>query len=157
MKARDIMTADPSCCHPQDPVTRAATLMAEGDWGCLPVVEPGTDRIIGILTDRDIALRVVAAALDPSTTDVESVMSRGIVCCLPDDDIEDVEQYMRSHRVRRIPVVDARGRVIGIISQADLAIRAFRDRHALDAEDIARTLEALSEPSPLSQSARVSD
>ncbi len=148
MKAREIMTADPSCCHPHDPVTRAATLMAEFNCGCLPVVEPGTDRIVGILTDRDIALRVVAPARDASRTSIEAVMSRGVVCCHPDDDIEDVEQHMRSHRVRRIPVVDARGRVIGIISQADLAIRAYRERHALDAEDIARTLEALSEPGP---------
>lgn len=148
MKARDIMTANPSCCHPHDPVCSAAALMADGNWGCLPVVEPGTERIIGILTDRDIALRVVATARDPRTIDVEEVMSRGIVCCHADDDIEDVEQCMRSHRVRRVPVVDALGRVIGIISQADLAIRAFRERHAIDAEDIARTLEALSEPVP---------
>src|SRR5690606_12660539 len=89
MKAREIMTADPSCCHPHDPVTRAATLMAEFNCGCLPVVEPGTDRIVGILTDRDIALRVVAPARDASRTSIEAVMSRGVVCCHPDDDIED--------------------------------------------------------------------
>ncbi|HEX6939579.1 MAG TPA: CBS domain-containing protein [Longimicrobiales bacterium] len=148
MKAREIMTASPSCCRPHDPVTRAASLMAQGHWGCLPVVEPGSDRILGLLTDRDIALRVVARSLDPRTIEVEAVMSRGIVCCLADDDIEDVEECMRSHRVRRIPIVDAQGRVVGIISQADLAIRAYRERHALDAEDIARTVEALSEPSP---------
>ncbi|HEX7118756.1 MAG TPA: CBS domain-containing protein [Longimicrobiales bacterium] len=141
------MTANPSCCHPHDPITRAAALMADGHWGCLPVVEPGSDRILGIITDRDIALRVVGQARDPHALGVDDVMSRGIVCCLADDDIEDVDQCMRSHRVRRVPVVDSRGRVIGIISQADLAIRAFRERHALDAEDIARTLEALSEPS----------
>ncbi len=121
--------------------------MASGHWGCLPVVETGTDRILGVITDRDIALRVVGQDRDARSIRVADVMSRGIVCCFPEDDIEDVEQRMRSHRVRRIPVVDTRGRVVGIISQADLAIRALRERSVLDAEDLARTLEAISEPS----------
>lgn len=148
MKAREIMTPNPSCCHPDDPVVTAAALMASGHWGCLPVVEPDSDRIVGILTDRDLALRVVGEAGDPRTLRVADVMSRGVICCLPDDDIEDLEQHMRSHRVRRIPVVDPIGRVVGIVSQADLATRALRDLHALDPEDLARTLEAISEPLP---------
>jgi CBS domain-containing protein len=148
MKARDIMTVEPVCCTPEDSVTRAAEIMAHGHWGCLPVVDARSRRIVGILTDRDLALRVVAQGRPPANIRVGEVMSRGVVCCRADEDLEDIEQYMRSHRVRRIPVVDARARVIGIISQADLALRALRPRRALDADALARTVEAISEPLP---------
>lgn len=148
MKAREIMTADPALCGPWDPVTHAVDLMITHDCGSIPVVDPEHGRIIGIVTDRDITLRVVGGRLDPKSTAVGTVMSQGVVCCRADHDIDEVEQIMRSHRVRRVPVVDRFGRVVGIIAQADLAVRVFSQRSLLDTDSLARTLEHLSEPAP---------
>lgn len=146
LQARKLMTPDPRCCSPEDPVSIAAELMAEADCGALPVTDPGTQRIVGILTDRDLAIRVLAAKLRSDEVRVRDVMSCGVVCCHPENDIEDVQHLMRTHRVRRIPVVDKDGSVVGIISQADLAVRLARRAHPLDAEEVFRTLEVISEP-----------
>ncbi|HEX7051030.1 MAG TPA: CBS domain-containing protein [Longimicrobiales bacterium] len=140
------MTPNPVCCGPLDTVVRAAAIMDGLHCGCVPVVDPCTRRILGMLTDRDLALRVVAQGLAPAHVRVETVMSRGIICGRPDDDIEEIGERMRTHRVRRIPIVDADGRVVGIIAQADLAVRAMRERYAADAEEVARTLETISLP-----------
>jgi CBS domain-containing protein len=80
-------------------------------------------RLVGIITDRDIALHVVAEGRNPRETSVKDVMSDGLVTCLPDDDVEEVLSAMTEHRLRRIPVVDQEGRLRGIIAQADVAIR----------------------------------
>lgn len=146
MKAREIMTPNPAWCAPWDPVTRAVTVMAENDCGCVPIVDPANHRIAGLLTDRDVALRVIGERLDPVETIVADVMSRGIVCCSADHDLESIEEIMRSHHVRRVPIVDRSGRLVGIITLADLAIRIFGQRSLLDAEGLALTLERLSEP-----------
>lgn len=158
MKARDIMTADPATCAPWDPVARAVEIMAVHDCGSVPVIDPDHGRIVGILTDRDITLRLVRQRLDPDTTPVARVMSRGVVCCLIDHDIEDIEQIMRTHQVRRIPVVNSVGHVIGVIAQADLARRISAAAALVEAESLARTLERISEPTrPAESDVRVSD
>jgi CBS domain-containing protein len=121
---REVMTKDPVCCVPTDTVDRAAQIMKAEDVGSVPVVEDQqTHKLIGIITDRDLALKVVAEERDPLGTRVEEVMTRNPVTCRPDDKLQRALQLMAENQVRRIPVVDEDGRIIGIIAQADMATR----------------------------------
>lgn len=124
MKCSEIMTTDPVCCVPTDTVERAARLMKDEDVGPIPVVKDrGAKRLIGIVTDRDLALKVVAEALDAKNTTVEEVMTTGVVACHVDDDLRKALSAMEGHQVRRIPIVDDNDQIIGIIAQADIATR----------------------------------
>jgi CBS domain-containing protein len=145
MLARDVMTPNPGCVTEHDSVQVAARLMRELHCGCLPVVEDQRHKHIrGIVTDRDIAVRVIAPG-KPMDTPVGEVMSAGVSCCRPDMRVEEVEEIMAQRRVRRVPVVDDRGDCIGIIALADLA-RAAGASQELDDREIARVLERISEP-----------
>ena len=125
MKCKEIMTADPVCCLPGDTVDQAAQLMKDEDVGSIPVVaDQKTKRLIGIITDRDLAVKVVAAARHIPSVTIEEVMSRNPVTCQADDDLQKVVDVMEEHQVRRIPVVDENNQIIGIIAQADIATRA---------------------------------
>jgi CBS domain-containing protein len=120
VKARELMSAQPACCTPNDTVQEAARLMRECDCGCIPVVEDKeSNRLVGVITDRDIACRCTAEGKG-SNTPVREAMSRDPNSCGPDDDIGAVERIMAEDQVRRVPVIDDRGRCIGIIAQADL-------------------------------------
>lgn len=119
MRAAHVMTADPVCCTPETTVQEAATQMADSDCGCLPVVDEDR-RVVGVITDRDIACRCVATGKD-ATTPVAEVMTSQTQCCGPDDDVEQVAQVMREAQVRRVPVVDGSGWCLGMVAQADLA------------------------------------
>jgi CBS domain-containing protein len=142
MKARELMTAQPACCTPEETVGDAARLMKEHDCGCIPVVEDKqTDRLVGVVTDRDIACRCTAKNKGPDTP-VAEVMSRDPRCCSPDDDVDKVERIMAEAQVRRVPVVDQRGCCVGMIAQADLALN---QRAASDSE-VGRIVERISEP-----------
>lgn len=124
MKCSEVMTRDPSCCLSSDTAFDAAQLMKSEDVGPIPIVsDKETKRLEGIVTDRDLALKVVAEALDPKTTTIESVMSTGVNTCGPDDDVSDALQAMEENHVRRIPIVDANDCLVGIIAQADIATR----------------------------------
>lgn len=124
MKCRDVMTEDPVCCLPTQTVAGAARLMKSENVGSIPVVKDQQDKkLIGIITDRDLALTVVAEALDANNTTVEEVMSTGVVSCRSDDDLSKALEIMEGQQVRRIPVMDDQGRIIGIIAQADIATR----------------------------------
>ena len=130
MKARDIMTANPRTVTPDDSVGRAAEIMREADVGVVPVVEDaGSMRLAGIVTDRDLALRIVAEGRDSSAT-VREVMSSGLKTVRPDDDLDRVTELMKTEQVRRIPVCDG-DRLVGIIAQADVA-REGSDRKTGD-------------------------
>ena len=136
----DIMTLDPTCCAAGDPVTRAAEVMRAEDVGAVPVVESeASKKLIGIITDRDIALQIVADKKDFNTP-VEQVMTRNPVTCRPDDSVQNAMDRMSQHQVRRIPVVDGKDRVVGIISQGDLAIRVDQP------EKVADVVEDISQP-----------
>jgi CBS domain-containing protein len=127
-RCRDIMTKNPVCCLSIDSAAKAARLMMEHDTGMIPVVTNREDaRLMGVVTDRDLAMTVVADGCDAARTSVESVMSRPAIVCSPDDPYEHALQTMERHRIRRVPVVDRTGRIVGIVSQADLALR-IRDR-----------------------------
>jgi CBS domain-containing protein len=124
-RARDLMTKNPACCLTSATAAAAAQLMMEHDTGVLPVVDSHRNKkLLGVVTDRDLALQVVAEGRDPLATAVAETMSQPIIVCSPDDPYERALELMEQHRVRRIPVVDDAGSVVGIIAQADIALRA---------------------------------
>ena len=112
------MTRDPRAITPTAPVTEAARLMRQDDVGAVPVVEGG--RLVGMLTDRDIAMRLVADAKDPQTTTVREVASERLVTVRPDEGLDNALNLMAKHQVRRLPVVE-NDRLVGIVAQADAA------------------------------------
>jgi CBS domain-containing protein len=149
MKAGELMSAQPACCTPSDTVQDAAGLMRECDCGCIPVVEDKeSNRLVGVITDRDITCRCTAEGKGPKTP-VREAMSRDPKTCGPDDDVEAVEKIMADSQVRRVPVMDDQGRCVGMIAQADLALNA---RAASDSE-VGRVVERISEPAHSSGSA----
>ncbi|HET8549537.1 MAG TPA: CBS domain-containing protein, partial [Bryobacteraceae bacterium] len=116
------MTRNPSCCVPSETAACAAQLMKSEDVGSIPVVEDyATKRLVGIVTDRDLALNVIATCRDPNSIRLGEIMSRNLVTCQPDDRVEDVMRAMSDHQVRRIPIVDENGVLAGIVAQADIA------------------------------------
>ncbi len=124
MICSEIMTKDPECCVPSDSVMKAAQLMKSEDVGPIPIVEDKAEKkLTGIVTDRDLAIKVVAEARDPKTTQVEEVMSEGLVTCHANDDVQSVLKLMQDNQIRRIPVVDRSDHLLGIIAQADIATR----------------------------------
>jgi len=123
-KCSDVMTDNPVYALPDDTVAKVAQLMKKEDIGPVPVVDDERNkRLVGIVTDRDLALKVVAEGHDPQTTKVEEVMTRKLITCRPDDDVESAMKAMAQYQLRRIPVVDNDDRLVGIISQADVATR----------------------------------
>ncbi len=124
IKCIDVMTKDPICCLPEDTVVKAAKLMKSGNIGSIPVVEnEQTKKLVGIVTDRDLALTIIAEARDARDIKVESVMTTGVITCLAQDDLQKALDAMSTHQLRRIPVVDLKNRILGIIAQADVATR----------------------------------
>jgi CBS domain-containing protein len=124
-KCRDVMTEEPAVCIPTDPASMAARLMRDNDAGSIPVTEDRkTKKLVGIVTDRDLAITIVAEERDPAGTTVGDVMTPNPVTCRPDDDLDSAIQAMEGQQVRRIPVVDGEQRLVGIIAQADIAVRS---------------------------------
>lgn len=121
---KDVMTRNPVSARPEDTVASVARLMKENDIGPVPIVEDQkSKRLVGIVTDRDLALKVVAEGRDPQTTPVKQVMTTSIITCRGDDDIETALDAMSTQQLRRIPVVDDGNMLLGIIAQADIATR----------------------------------
>jgi CBS domain-containing protein len=117
---RDAMTENPRSIGASASVVEAARLMRDQHIGSLPITDD--ERLVGMITDRDIATRVVAEAADPETTMVGDVHSRDIISVEPDKDLEEALQLMARHQVRRLPVVE-NGRLVGIVAQADIALK----------------------------------
>lgn len=146
MKARELMTKSPVCCSTEDTVQDAARQMRDCDCGIIPVVEAGSKRVVGVVTDRDIAIRAVADGR-AADTPLRDVMTASPSCCGPESDVRDVERTMADRQVRRVVIVNADGAAEGIISQADLARAADRGR----SQDITETevgllVETISQP-----------
>jgi CBS domain-containing protein len=116
---RDLMTPNPCAIDKDKPVEYAAKMMRDEDVGLAPIVD--SDRLVGMFTDRDVAVRVVAEGKDPQTAKVSEVMSRELVTIDPDQELEEALRLMSKHQVRRLPVVEEDGRLIGVIAQADIA------------------------------------
>jgi CBS-domain-containing membrane protein len=117
--------------------------MRDKDCGVVPVIDDAR-RVIGVVTDRDLAIRVIGYGKSPETR-LADVMTPAVKCCGADDDLRDVERKMAELQVRRIPIVDAGGRCLGIISQADIARAASKDS-SVSEQEIALVLEQISEP-----------
>jgi len=124
--ARDIMTPDPACCTPTTTLDEVAKMMAHNDCGEIPVVDP-SDRVVGVVTDRDIVTRVVAEGKNPIAYTAEHCMSGPVVTVRTDTPLEQIVSTMEEHQIRRVPVVDEKDSCVGIISQADVS-RAARSR-----------------------------
>ena len=124
-KCSDIMTKDLVFSHPTDTVDDVAKLMKKEDIGPVLIVEKGDQgkRLVGIVTDRDLAIKVVGEGRDPKKTKVKDVMTTKVVTCRADDDVQNAMNAMAQYQLRRIPVVDEYGMLVGIISQADVATR----------------------------------
>ena len=116
---REIMTSNPSTVEPYTTVVDAARVMKQEDAGVVPVTENG--RLTGMVTDRDIAIRVVAEGKDPQSTTVQEVASKNLVTLDPEQDLDEALRLMAQHQVRRLPVVEEDGRLVGIVAQADVA------------------------------------
>ena len=141
MKVQDIMTKDPACVTPATTVRDVAQLMQREDTGAVPVVE-STDsrRLVGMVTDRDIAIRVVAEGRGADTR-VSEVMTESRLATLgADASVDDVMRRMADEQVRRIPIVDERGALVGIVSQADVVRKARNDGQS------EQTIEEISRP-----------
>ena len=121
-KVHDVMTDSPRCVTPETSVSDAAVLMESEDVGSLPILDG--DHLAGVVTDRDIVIRAIAKGKDPRGMAVRDVASRELVTVQADDDLMDALQLMATRQVRRLPVVDENNRLVGILSQADVAVSA---------------------------------
>jgi CBS domain-containing protein len=139
---RDAMTTDPYVIRPEASSAEAADLMAEGDVGAIPVVD-AENRLLGIVTDRDIAVRVVAARRDPRSTRVDEIASTRVSPAYPDEPLNEAIEQMTYRQVRRLPVVEDE-RVVGMLSQADV-VHEVRDKKA------GQLIDAISNPVETSQ------
>jgi CBS domain-containing protein len=144
MKVSEIMTRNPRTVTPETSVSEAAQVMKEEDVGIVPVVEQvgGAEtraRLVGVVTDRDIAVRHVAEGRS-SDGPVRDIMSGGVRSCSPDDSVETIMELMGREQIRRVPIVDERGSLVGVVSQADLVRKAGNDAK------VERTVEEISQP-----------
>jgi CBS domain-containing protein len=138
MKAKEIMSKTPTVVTPDTSVQEAARMMKSQDVGVLPVVDSqGSRRLVGLITDRDIAIRVVAEGRTSAT--VSDAMSSNLKTAKPDDSVKDVMDLMGSEQVRRIPIVDDSGAIVGIVAQADIVLEG-------DDKRAERTIEKISQP-----------
>ena len=124
MHVRDAMTEQPACCTPDTSLQEVAQMMEQHDCGCIPVVEDDqSKKLVGVVTDRDIALRGVARGKNPQEMTAGDCMTREVVTTKPDDTVEDCCRTMEENQVRRVPVVDEAGSCCGMMSQADIATK----------------------------------
>jgi CBS domain-containing protein len=138
------MTPDPAYCTPNSTAREAAILMRDNDCGSLPVVESESSRrLVGTVTDRDLAIRGLAEGKGPDTP-IGDLMTNGPTTAAPEDEVEVVRDVMIAQQVRRVPVVDEDGLVVGIVAQADIA----REEGAASDQEVGRIVEAISDPRP---------
>jgi CBS domain-containing protein len=121
--AKDVMTPEPQCCSPETPLNEVANLMVEADCGEIPVVD-ASNRLIGVVTDRDIVCRIVAKGKNPSSLCAQDAMTQPVVAVLADTTLDEIVAVMEENQIRRVPVVDAAGCCCGIVAQADVAMVA---------------------------------
>lgn len=137
MDVQRIMTSDPACCPLDAPVRRAAEMMVDYDCGEIPVL--GADgKLAGVITDRDVACRVVATGMDPQQTMVQDVMTSPVISVTPDTSIDECERLMEENQIRRVPVVNGDGTCCGIVAQADIALHADEKETGAVVRDVSR-------------------
>lgn len=130
MRIQDLMTWDPESCTPHHDLSHAAMIMWRRDCGIVPVVESGTNRLVGVVTDRDICMATATKGRSPAAITVGEVMSKDPVSCVAGDELKTAIRKMEEAQVRRIPVIDTQGNLRGIVTMNDLALHAEKsDRH----------------------------
>lgn len=141
MKIQDVMTRDPSCVTPDATVREAAQLMKREDIGVVPVIDSqGSKTLVGVITDRDIAIRCVADGNDGTARVRDCMTANKIATCRESDDVDRAMDAMRTEQVRRVPIVDERGALVGIVAQADIMTKTSNETKA------ANTVEQISQP-----------
>jgi CBS domain-containing protein len=155
MLVKEKMTPAAHCCRPDDRLTTAARLMWEHDCGCIPVVDE-RNVLVGIVTDRDACMAAYTRGMRLDEIPVHTVMAKKAWACKVDDTIEAAEVMMRSHQIRRLPVVDAGNKVIGMLSLIDLVriAQAGGPQRAQQAEQLLQTLAAIGAPRQLGAGAK---
>jgi CBS domain-containing protein len=132
---KELMTVKPRTVKQGDSIVDAAKLMKGEDTGIAPIVD-GDQRLVGVVTDRDIAIRVVAEGRDPQTTKVEEIASHNLVTIDPQQELDEALRLMAQHQVRRLPVVEEDGKLDGIVAQADVARHSSPERTGKVVEEI---------------------
>jgi CBS domain-containing protein len=147
VKVREIMSRDPACCVFTDTAQSVAKILCDRNIGSMPVVADQQSRkLVGVITDRDLCCSVIAQGMDPKTTTIEKLITLSPLTCREGENIETCERLMQEHQVRRIPIVDAEDRVIGIVAQADLALKDQPER-------VSKTVAEISKASQTSMAA----
>lgn len=151
MEVREIMTADPAVCEMSQSVRDAAEMMEECDCGAIPVVESmANKRLVGLITDRDIAIRAVAKGLDPLKTRVGACMTTDISFVHPSSTLEEVQQIMENLQVRRVPIVDENECVCGMVSMGDIALMRPDERAASLVQGVSKPAQMIEDAAYLS-------
>jgi CBS domain-containing protein len=142
-KCEEVMTKNPVCCLPSDNAVKVAEMMKRTNIGSIPVIENDqTRKLVGIVTDRDLAMKIVAEGRDAKSTKVEAVMTHKVVTCHAEDDFQKALAAMSEHQLRRIPIVDNNNNILGIIAQADVAVRVNQpDKTAAVVKEISESNE----------------
>jgi CBS-domain-containing membrane protein len=135
MKVKDLMTTDVKSCREYCTLNSAAQTMWENDIGCVPIVDH-ENRVIGMLTDRDVCMGAYIQGLSLTAASVTSAMSKQVFSCHPQDDLASVERLMREKQIHRVPVVDAEGRLAGIVSLNDIAREAAQESRAKKSREV---------------------
>lgn len=149
MVIADLMSRNVATCSADDRLDKPAGLMWDLDLGCVPVVD-AQRHVVGIVTDRDVCMASYTQGKAPHQIFVHEAMAHEVYSCLPDDNLAEVEEIMRKHRVRRVPVVDLDGRLVGLISLNDLARESVRQQTRVQKDltpsDVSATLAAICQP-----------
>lgn len=138
-RVSEVMTRNPECVTERDSIRNVAKLMLEKDTGAIPVVEENSRKVIGVITDRDIVVRLVATGRDTESARVSEAMTRGVKTVREDQPIDSVYDLMSREQIRRVPVVDSNDEIVGIVAVKDLALE---DENS---GDLAQTVEQISE------------
>jgi len=158
MKVRDLMTTDVESCQPDTSLTDAAMAMWRRDCGVVPVVDAATGKALGIVTDRDICIATATRHETPEKIAVSQVMRDELYTCRPDEDVRDALETMQQHKVRRLPVIDAKEKLVGIVSLNDIVRRAepvgSRDRTGVSSEEVLSVFKSICAPRALAGAAR---
>lgn len=132
MKCKDVMTLNPKCCMTSASAQEVAQLMKEENIGIVPILDEKTQKLMGVVTDRDLCLGVVAGGKNPKEAKASEFMSKNPHTCREEESVQKAEEQMKKGKIGRIPVVDSNGLCVGIISQADIALRGGQPKEVFD-------------------------
>lgn len=145
MQVQDIMTSNPVCAEPTASLQEVARMMVDCDCGGIPVCQTGSTRLMGFVTDRDIVCRLLAEGINPLERTVRDAMTTDMHTIRPDASVDECVQLMERYKIRRVPVTDEQGNILGIVAQADIARRAIPEQPQI-ADVFEDALEEISQP-----------